>query len=123
MESSQELRHDVQNFFSGASDFDTCLDNNPNDTCGRCTSDYSSLNSWYEKLEDDYNGNVCLDVTAVMVNFRNKWFSLGCISPVAYDVIVIVIGCSVISACLLMYLISRRFSQMVQPGLLMRKLI
>lgn len=115
------MRDDVKTFYGGASDFDTCLQNNPNNTCDRCKDEYSGLNFWYEKLEDDYRGNVCLDVTAAMVDFRDKWFGLGCISPLAYDVIVIAIGCGVIIACLLMYIISRRFARMHRPGFLTRK--
>jgi hypothetical protein len=121
MESSEVMRDEVAGFFMGASDFDDCMRINPNDTCDRCQQQYSSMNAHYERLEDEYQGNVCLDVTAVMVEFRDKWFTLGCISPLAYDGIAIIIGACVIASCLILYLVSRKFSRTFAPGLLNRE--
>ena len=114
----------MESFFNEAYLVQACMEQHVNgSTCDKCQDVYSSLNSWYELLDDDYQGNVCLDVTAVMVNFRGKWFELGCISPVSYDLLVILIGCIVITACLLLYVLSRKLSRRHEPELLTRKLL
>lgn len=115
------MTHDVQMLFENAYQFEVCLETKKNDTCDSCKHDYSTLNTWYTRIEDDYQGNVCLDVTAVMVNYRGKWFSLGCISPRAYDLFAIIIGICVLIAGLALYGCSLRYAHGDRPELLIRE--
>jgi len=119
---SKKFRHDVVEFFDNEYKFENCLEDiSQNDTCTRCRPHYSLMNKYYEDMVYDYSGNLCLDIRESMAAARGKWTSLGCVVTVGFDIIVVSIASVVILTSLTLYLLSRRFTYVDRPGVVVQK--
>jgi hypothetical protein len=119
---SQKFTEDVAEFFGEIYQFSWCVDGNrDNDSCNHCNEQYSKLNAFYEHMDGEYYGNLCLDIRAEMGKAREKWSSLGCVIPIGYDILVLSVASAVIVITFLVYLISRRVSNVNPPGIATQK--
>jgi len=107
---SKKFTDDVAKFFGDKYRFDYCVDASLNGSCDRCSSLYSSLNIFYEEIEQEYSGNLCLDLRQDMERVRGRWSALGCIVPIGYDLLVLSAASGVILLTLLIYVASSRMS-------------
>ncbi|XP_065362295.1 osteopetrosis-associated transmembrane protein 1 [Calliphora vicina] len=53
--------------------FENCFHNNKKDPCEKCKTQYMDLNTFYIKLDQHNNGEVCYDLQDSMNRTRNMW--------------------------------------------------